>query len=61
MVITEEYKTLIEKMVASNKRFQGNEDLFEDFCNEAFQKAYLILSTSDNIQKTENHCAKMLF
>ncbi|MBR6163452.1 sigma-70 family RNA polymerase sigma factor [bacterium] len=60
MLQQEEQQKLIEKFVTENAYFQGNEDLQEEFCKEAYNKAYLILSTSDNIQKAENFVSKIV-
>ena len=56
----EEQQKLIEKFVTGNSYYPGNEDLHEEFCKESYNKAYLILSTSDNIQKAENFVSKIV-
>ena len=60
MVVTQEYKSLIEKMVTSNKRFSGNEDLFEDFCAEALERCLFILQKTDEIERVENYLNKLI-
>ncbi len=60
MLLVEEQRSLIEKIVKSNKNFKGNEDLFEDFCSEAFQKSYMMFNSSSNIQKIENYVTKVV-
>lgn len=60
MLLVEEQRSLIEKFVKSNKNFKGNEDLFEDFCSEAFQKSYMIFNSSSNIQKIESYVSKVV-
>lgn len=60
MILVEEQRSLIEKIVRNNKNFSGNEDLFEDFCSEAFQKSYLIFNSSSNIEKIEGYLAKVV-
>ncbi len=60
MLLVEEQRALIEKTVRGNKNFSGNEDLFEDFCSEAFQKSYMIFNSSSNIQKIENYIGKVV-
>ena len=60
MLLVEEQRSLIEKIVKTNKNYKGNEDLFEDFCSEAFQKSYLIFNSSSNIQKIENYVSKVV-
>ncbi len=60
MLLVEEQRSLIEKIVKSNKNFRGNEDLYEDFCSEAFQKSYMIFNSSSNIQKIESYVTKVV-
>ena len=60
MLLVEEQRSLIEKIVKNNKNFRGNEDLFEDFCSEAFQKSYMIFNSSSNIQKIESYVTKVV-
>lgn len=60
MVITQEYKNIIEKMVTSNKRFQGNEDLFEDFCSEALERCLFLLKKTDEIERVQNYLNKII-
>ncbi len=60
MLLVEEQRALIEKMVKANKNYAGNEDLFEDFCSEAFQKSYMMFNSSANIQKIESYVSKVV-
>jgi RNA polymerase sigma factor (sigma-70 family) len=60
VILVEEQRALIEKIVRNNKNFSGNEDLLEDFCSEAFQKSYLIFNSSSNIEKIESYLAKVV-
>lgn len=60
MVITEEYKDIIIKLVTSNKRFAGNEDLYEDFCAEALEKSLFILRKSTEIEKVGNYLSRIV-
>ena len=60
MLLVEEQRVLIEKFVKNNKNFSGNEDLFEDFCSEAFQKSYMIFNSTSNVQKIESYVAKVV-
>ena len=60
MLLVEEQRSLIEKIVKTDKNFQGNEDLFEDFCSEAFQKSYMVFNSSSNIHKIENYVTKVV-
>lgn len=56
----EEQRNLIAKFVKSNIKFQGNEDLFEDFCNEAYQKSYIIFNSAAPIRKIESYVQKVV-
>ena len=60
MLLVEEQRSLIEKYVKANKNFSGNEDLFDDFCSEAFEKSYMVFNSSSNIQKIESYVAKVV-
>jgi len=60
VLLVEEQRSLIEKYVKANKNYSGNEDLFEDFCNEAFEKSYMVFNSSSNIQKIESYVAKVV-
>ena len=60
MVITNEYKKIIEKLVTSNKRFAGNEDLYEDFCAEALEKSLFLLKKSTEIEKVGGYLNKVV-
>lgn len=56
----DEQRQLIEKFVRANTKFEGNEDLIEDFCNEAFQKSYIIFNSSSSVQKIESYVQKVV-
>lgn len=60
MLLVEEQKSLIEKFVRANKNFSGNEDLFEDFCSESFEKSYMMFNSTSNIQKIESYVSKVV-
>lgn len=60
MLLVEEQRSLIERKVRANKNFRGNEDLFEDFCSEAFQKSYMMFNSSSSIQKIESYVSKVV-
>lgn len=53
-----EQRELIEKLVRSNNKFQGNEDLLEDFCSETFKRSYSLFDNV-NIKDIENYVAKV--
>lgn len=56
----EEQRNLIAKFVKSNIKFKGNEDLYEDFCNEAYQKSYIIFNSSASVRKIESYVQKVV-
>lgn len=60
MLLLDEQRQLIEKFVKANAKFGGNEDLLEDFCNEAFQKSYIIFNSGSSIQKIESYVSKVV-
>ncbi len=60
MLLLDEQRQLIEKFVKSNAKYSGNEDLFEDFCNEAFQKSYIIFHSNSSVQKIESYLSKVV-
>lgn len=57
--LPEQYRPLIEKIIRSNARFSGNEDLLEDFCSETFKRCYKILSTTNSIVNFEAYLHKV--
>ena len=52
-------RDLIEKLVKSNSKFKGNEDLLEDFCSETYKRSYSLFESLD-IQNLENYIAKVV-
>lgn len=60
MLLVDEQRDLIGKIVRENKNFPGNEDLFEDFCSEAFQKSYMIFNSPAGIEKIESYVTKVV-
>jgi RNA polymerase sigma factor (sigma-70 family) len=57
--LAEDYRPLIQKIIKSNSRYVGNEDLFEDFCSETFKRSYKILADSENIASFEAYLSKV--
>ena len=53
-----EQRELIEKLVRSNNKFKGNEDLIEDFCSETYKRSYSLFDNV-NIKDIENYIAKV--
>lgn len=43
--LTSEKKLLIEKCIKNNKKFQNNEDLYEDFYNETYKNSLTLLTS----------------
>lgn len=43
--LTQEKKLLIEKCIKTNRKFQNNEDLYEDFFNETYKNALSLLDS----------------
>ncbi len=60
VVITQEYKSLIEEMVVANKRFVGNEDLFEDFCAEALERSMFLVNRANEVKQVKNYLSRII-
>ena len=60
MELVEEYRILIEKLVKANPKYNGNEDLLEDFCSETYQKSYLILQSVEDTSSLEAYLKKVV-
>jgi len=60
LVITQDNKILIERLVRSNKRFQGNEDLYEDFCSEAIERSLFLFKKSSDVTRLTNYLNKVV-
>ena len=54
-----ERKELIEKLIKSNNKYKGNEDLLEDFCSETLKRSYSLFDNV-NIKDIENYIAKVV-
>lgn len=54
----QEQRHLIEKLIKSNNKFSGNEDLFEDFCSETYKRSHSLLESIE-IKDIENYIAKV--
>ncbi len=54
----QEQRELIEKLVKSNNKFFGNEDLLEDFCSETYKRSHALFE-SVGINDIENYIAKV--
>ena len=51
-------RNLIEKLVKSNNKFSGNEDLLEDFCSETYKRSHSLLENAD-IKDMGSYLAKV--
>lgn len=60
MEITQEKIDLIAKLIRSNRKFQNNEDLFDDFLNETCQRSTSILESIDNSSMLEAYLRKVV-
>ena len=60
MITADKYKEIIEKIVTSNKRFSGNEDLYEDFCSEAMEKSLFLLQRTSEIDKISAYLNRLV-
>ncbi len=60
MLLLDEQRQFIEKIVKSNSKYFGNEDLYDDFCNEALQKSYMIFNSSSDIKRVESYLSKVV-
>ena len=43
----QEQRDFIEKLVKSNNKLGGNEDLFDDFCSETYKRSHSLLEDTD--------------
>ena len=59
MDTVQKQRELIEKLVKSNNKFSGNEDLFEDFCSETFKRSYSLFETLDE-SRLESYISKVV-
>ena len=53
-----EQRILIEKLVKSNNKFKGNEDLLDDFCSETYKRSYSLFETVEP-KGLESYIAKV--
>lgn len=59
MEFTQEHRQKIEKIIKTNPRFSGNEDLVDDFCSETFKRSFSIISSLDNINNVNAYLSKI--
>lgn len=60
MELLKKQTALIEKLVRSNPKYNGNEDLLEDFCMETYQKSYFILQSIEDFNTLEIYLKKVV-
>lgn len=60
MELTQENLDLIKKIIKYDKKFKGNEDLFDDFFNETCKRTLPILETIDDNQALEAYIRKIV-
>jgi len=58
LTTVDEQKNLIEKLVKSNNKFGGNEDLLEDFCSETYRRSYSLFESIES-KGLESYIAKV--
>ena len=59
MEFTQEHINIISNIVRKNPRFNGNEDLFEDFCSETCNRSYSLFSSVNDINSLELYLNKV--
>lgn len=55
----QEQRITIERLVRLNNKYVGNEDLFEDFCSEAYERSYTLFDNNE-IKNFEGYLAKVV-
>ena len=59
MELSQEHLDLIKKIIKSDKKFQNNEDLFDDFFNETCKRSLSIVETMDDSDVLEAYLRKI--
>ncbi len=59
MELSQEHLDLIKQIIKSDKKFQNNEDLFEDFFNETCKRSLSIVETMDDSDVLEAYLRKI--
>ena len=59
MELAQEHLDLIKKIIKSDKKFQNNEDLFDDFFNETCNRSLSIVETMDDAAVLESYLRKI--
>ena len=58
--LTQDKKLLIEKCIRNNRKFQNNEDLFEDFFNETYKSAVSLLTNVSSVSTLEMYLNRVV-
>ncbi len=59
MELSQEHLDLIKKIIKSDKKFQNNEDLFDDFFNETCKRSLSIVETMEDSDVLESYLRKI--
>ena len=59
MELSQKHLELIKKLVRSDKKFQGNEDLYDDFFNETCKRSLPIIETMGDSDALEAYLKKI--
>lgn len=60
MELSSAQRHLIEKIIKSNPKFIGNEDLLEEFIAETYKRSYLLLDSITNTANLETYLDKVV-
>ncbi len=60
MELTQNKLDLIERLVKTNRKYAGNEDLYEDFFNETCRRSFAIISSLDSEAALETYLRKIV-
>lgn len=59
MELAQEHLELIKRIIKADKKFQNNEDLFDDFFNETCKRSLSIIETIDDEEALEAYIRKI--
>lgn len=60
MELSQEHLDLIKNIIKSDKKFQNNEDLFDDFFNETCKRSLSIVETMEDSDVLESYLRKIV-
>lgn len=58
--VIENQVKIIKQLIRNNEKFTGNEDLFEDFTNEAYSKLHVFINSIKDLTKIEGYASKVV-